>query len=176
MKHREGAEPWVFYEGPPRQWQARTFITLGPVYKDLFCRYQTMQGRTSLVAPVGTPTTARRGQVEKQLASRQKAIVEQVASKSSRGCAANRLTSSANSSGSRAHRYWTDMEHAYYTSSGLRRIGVVAPPTALRTRSVCMRTSRSFPTARAAVRPSPARVRSAEVYTTKWTKARTSVS
>ena len=46
MKHREGAEPWVFYEGPPTaNGKPGLHHVWARVYKDLFCRYQTMQGR-----------------------------------------------------------------------------------------------------------------------------------
>ncbi|MHB1712740.1 MAG: isoleucine--tRNA ligase, partial [Acidimicrobiales bacterium] len=42
---REGAEPWIFYEGPPTA-NGRPGIhhVWARAYKDLFCRYRTMRG------------------------------------------------------------------------------------------------------------------------------------
>src|ERR1035437_7061153 len=46
MKLREGAEPWVFYEGPPTaNGVPGLHHAWARVYKDLFCRYHTMRGR-----------------------------------------------------------------------------------------------------------------------------------
>jgi len=46
MSLREGAEPWIFYEGPPTaNGLPGLHHVWARVYKDLFCRYQTMQGR-----------------------------------------------------------------------------------------------------------------------------------
>ena len=43
---RQGAEPWVFYEGPPTaNGLPGTHHVLARVFKDLFPRYQTMNGR-----------------------------------------------------------------------------------------------------------------------------------
>ncbi len=46
LKQREGAEPFVFFEGPPT---ANGLPHIGHfltrIYKDLYCRYQTMRGR-----------------------------------------------------------------------------------------------------------------------------------
>jgi len=42
---REGAEPWVFYEGPPTaNGRPGLHHVWARVYKDLFCRYRTMRG------------------------------------------------------------------------------------------------------------------------------------
>src|SRR5688500_1299392 len=46
QRQREGAEPWIFYEGPPTA-NGRPGIhhVLARVYKDLFPRFHTMRGR-----------------------------------------------------------------------------------------------------------------------------------
>ncbi len=42
---REGAEPWIFYEGPPTaNGRPGLHHVWARVYKDLFCRYRTMRG------------------------------------------------------------------------------------------------------------------------------------
>ena len=42
---RDGAEPWVFYEGPPTaNGRPGLHHVWARVYKDLFCRYRTMRG------------------------------------------------------------------------------------------------------------------------------------
>jgi isoleucyl-tRNA synthetase len=46
VSQREGAEPWVFYEGPPTaNGKPGLHHVWARVYKDLFCRFQTMRGR-----------------------------------------------------------------------------------------------------------------------------------
>ena len=67
MTLREGAEPWVFYEGPPTaNGQPGLHHVWARVYKDLFCRYQTMRGRyVARRARVGHPRPARRGRRSK---------------------------------------------------------------------------------------------------------------
>ena len=46
VAQREGAEPWVFYEGPPTaNNKPGLHHVWARVYKDLFCRYQSMRGR-----------------------------------------------------------------------------------------------------------------------------------
>ena len=45
MADRAGAEPWVFYEGPPTaNGRPGLHHVWARVYKDLFCRYRTMRG------------------------------------------------------------------------------------------------------------------------------------
>ena len=45
VARREGAEPWVFYEGPPTaNGKPGLHHVWARVYKDLFCRYRTMRG------------------------------------------------------------------------------------------------------------------------------------
>ena len=45
LRRREGAEPWVFYEGPPTaNGRPGTHHVLSRVFKDIFPRYKTMRG------------------------------------------------------------------------------------------------------------------------------------
>ncbi|MEA2294511.1 MAG: isoleucyl-tRNA synthetase, partial [Solirubrobacteraceae bacterium] len=46
MRRREGAEPWVFYEGPPTaNGRPGAHHVLARVFKDIFPRFKTMRGR-----------------------------------------------------------------------------------------------------------------------------------
>ncbi len=46
MRRREGAEPWVFYEGPPTaNGKPGSHHVLSRAFKDIFPRFQTMRGR-----------------------------------------------------------------------------------------------------------------------------------
>ena len=46
LRRRKGAEPWVFYEGPPTaNGRPGSHHVLARVFKDIFPRYQTMRGR-----------------------------------------------------------------------------------------------------------------------------------
>jgi len=120
MGHRRGAEPWVFYEGPPTaNGMPGLHHVWARIYKDLFCRYQTMQGRfVSRRAGWDTHGLPVEVQVEKQLGiSGKRAIVDEVGIEEfTRLCRESvlayvgefeRLTERIG--------YWTDMEHAYYT-------------------------------------------------------------
>ena len=120
MKHREGAEPWVFYEGPPTaNGVPGLHHVWARVYKDLFCRYQTMQGRfVARRAGWDTHGLPVEVQVEKQLGiSGKKAIVEQVGVEEfARLCRESVLTFVGEFERlTERIGYWTDMEHAYYT-------------------------------------------------------------
>ena len=120
MKHREGAEPWVFYEGPPTaNGMPGLHHVWARVYKDLFCRYQTMQGRfVARRAGWDTHGLPVEVQVEKQLGiSGKKAIVEQVGVEEfARLCRESVLTFVGEFERlTERIGYWTDMEHAYYT-------------------------------------------------------------
>jgi len=120
MKLREGAEPWVFYEGPPTaNGQPGLHHVWARVYKDLFCRYHTMAGRyVARRAGWDTHGLPVEVQVERQLGiSGKKEIEEKVGiAEFARLCRESvllyvgefeRLTERIG--------YWTDMEHAYYT-------------------------------------------------------------
>jgi isoleucyl-tRNA synthetase len=86
IRHREGAAPWVFYEGPPTaNGKPGLHHVWARVYKDLFCRYQTMQGRfVSRRAGWDTHGLPVEVQVEKQLGISGKR--DKSALVSSRGC------------------------------------------------------------------------------------------
>jgi isoleucyl-tRNA synthetase len=120
MKLREGAEPWVFYEGPPTaNGMPGLHHVWARVYKDLFCRYQTMQGRyVARRAGWDTHGLPVEVQVEKQLGiSGKKQIVEQVGIEEfTRLCRESVLTYVGEFERlTERIGYWTDMEHAYYT-------------------------------------------------------------
>ena len=120
MRQREGAEPWIFYEGPPTaNGKPGLHHVWARVYKDLFCRYQTMQGhfvaRRAGWDTHGLPVEV---QVEKQLGiSGKKAIVEQVGIEEfTRLCKESVLTYVDDfEKVTERIGYWTDMEHAYFT-------------------------------------------------------------
>lgn len=120
MKIREGAEPWIFYEGPPTaNGKPGLHHVWARVYKDLFCRYHTMQGhfvaRRAGWDTHGLPVEV---QVEKQLGiSGKKAIEEQVGiAEFTRLCKESVLTYVGEFEKlTERIGYWTDMEHAYYT-------------------------------------------------------------
>ena len=45
VRRREGAEPWVFWEGPPTaNGRPGSHHVLARVFKDLYPRYKTMRG------------------------------------------------------------------------------------------------------------------------------------
>ena len=45
VRRRQGAEPWVFYEGPPTaNGRPGSHHVLARVFKDIFPRFQTMRG------------------------------------------------------------------------------------------------------------------------------------
>ncbi|HEY5265608.1 MAG TPA: isoleucine--tRNA ligase [Acidimicrobiales bacterium] len=120
MKLREGAEPWVFYEGPPTaNGKPGLHHVWARVYKDLFCRYHTMQGRfVSRRAGWDTHGLPVEVQVEKQLGiSGKKQIEEQIGIEEfTRLCRESVLTYVGEfESLTERIGYWTDMEHAYYT-------------------------------------------------------------
>jgi isoleucyl-tRNA synthetase len=120
MKLREGAEPWVFYEGPPTaNGLPGLHHVWARVYKDLFCRYHTMQGhfvaRRAGWDTHGLPVEV---QVEKQLGvSGKKEIEERVGiAEFARLCRESVLTYIGEFERlTERIGYWIDTEHAYYT-------------------------------------------------------------
>ena len=120
VAHRQGAEPWIFYEGPPTaNGKPGLHHVWARVYKDLFCRYQTMQGhfvaRRAGWDTHGLPVEV---QVEKQLGiSGKKAIVEQIGIEEFTRLCRESVLSFVGEFERLTERigYWTDMEHAYYT-------------------------------------------------------------
>jgi isoleucyl-tRNA synthetase len=120
LRLREGADPWVFYEGPPTaNGKPGLHHVWARVYKDLFCRYQTMQGRfVARRAGWDTHGLPVEVQVEKQLGiSGKRAIVEQIGVEEfTRLCRESVLTYVGEFERlTERIGYWTDMEHAYYT-------------------------------------------------------------
>ena len=120
MSLREGAEPWVFYEGPPTaNGKPGLHHVWARIYKDLFCRYQTMRGhfvaRRAGWDTHGLPVEV---QVEKQLGiSGKQAIVDTVGmAEFTRLCKESVLVYVGEFEKlTERIGYWTDMEHAYYT-------------------------------------------------------------
>jgi isoleucyl-tRNA synthetase len=120
MAQREGAEPWVFYEGPPTaNGMPGLHHVWARIYKDLFCRYQTMSGRfVARRAGWDTHGLPVEVQVEKQLGiSGKKAIEDEIGvAEFTRLCRESVLTYVGEFERlTERIGYWTDMEHAYYT-------------------------------------------------------------
>jgi isoleucyl-tRNA synthetase len=120
LAQRQGTEPWIFYEGPPTaNGMPGLHHVWARVYKDLFCRYQTMQGhfvaRRAGWDTHGLPVEV---QVEKQLGiSGKKDIEEKIGiAEFTRLCRESVLTYVGEFERlTERIGYWTDMEHAYYT-------------------------------------------------------------
>jgi len=122
VTQREGAPPWVFYEGPPTaNGKPGLHHVWARVYKDLFCRFRTMDGnyvaRRAGWDTHGLPVEV---EVEKQLGITGKPqIEEQVGiAEFTRRCRESvysyvgdfaRLTTRIG--------YWVDMDAAYWTLS-----------------------------------------------------------
>ena len=120
VAQREGAEPWVFYEGPPTaNGKPGLHHVWARIYKDFFCRFQTMRGhyvrRQAGWDTHGLPVEV---EVEKRLGiSGKKAIEDQVGiAKFTELCRESvhtyvgefeRLTERIG--------YWVDMPSAYWT-------------------------------------------------------------
>ncbi|MBV8461767.1 MAG: class I tRNA ligase family protein, partial [Acidimicrobiales bacterium] len=120
IEQREGAAPWVFYEGPPTaNGMPGLHHVWARVYKDLFCRFRTMAGafvaRRAGWDTHGLPVEV---EVEKKLGiTGKKQIEEQVGiAEFTRLCRESvysyvddfaRLTTRIG--------YWVDMDSAYWT-------------------------------------------------------------
>ncbi len=120
LSARQGAEPWVFYEGPPTaNGKPGLHHVWARVYKDLFCRYWTMRGRfVARRAGWDTHGLPVEVQVEKQLGiSGKRAIVEEVGvAEFTRLCRESVLTYVGEFERlTERIGYWTDMENAYFT-------------------------------------------------------------
>ncbi len=120
MNHRLGNEPWVFYEGPPTaNGKPGLHHVWARIYKDLFCRYQTMRGRfVARRAGWDTHGLPVEVQVEKQLGiSGKRAIVEEVGiTEFTRLCRESVMTYVGEFERlTERIGYWTDMENAYFT-------------------------------------------------------------
>ncbi len=120
MTLREGAEPWIFYEGPPTaNGLPGLHHVWARVYKDLFCRYQTMQGRyVARRAGWDTHGLPVEVQVEKQLGiSGKKEIEDKVGIADFTRLCRESVLSYVDEFERLTERigYWIDTEHAYYT-------------------------------------------------------------
>ncbi len=122
MEQRAGAEPWVFYEGPPTaNGMPGLHHVWARVYKDLFCRYQTMRGRrVDRRAGWDTHGLPVEVQVERQLGiTGKRDIVEKIGvAEFVRQCRASVMTYVGEFERlTERIGYWTDMENAYFTFS-----------------------------------------------------------
>src|ERR1700722_13202490 len=120
IEQRKGAEPWVFYEGPPTaNGMPGLHHVWARVYKDLFCRFRTMSGsyvaRRAVWDPHGPPVEV---EVEKKLGITGKEQIESQVGIAEfiRLCRESvysyvdefaRLTTRIG--------YWVDMDAAYWT-------------------------------------------------------------
>ena len=120
MDQRLGREPWVFYEGPPTaNGKPGLHHVWARIYKDLFCRYQTMRGRyVARRAGWDTHGLPVEVQVEKQLGiSGKRAIIEEIGiTEFTRLCRESVMTYVGEFERlTERIGYWTDMENAYFT-------------------------------------------------------------
>ena len=120
VAQRAGAEPWVFYEGPPTaNGMPGLHHVWARVYKDLFCRYQTMRGRY-VVRRAGWDTHGLpvEVEVEKRLGISGKRAIEDeigVAEFASSAASPSRRTSRSSSALTERIGYWIDFDAAYHT-------------------------------------------------------------
>ncbi len=120
MEQRRDAPAWVFYEGPPTaNGKPGLHHVWARVYKDLFCRYQTMRGhyvaRRAGWDTHGLPVEV---EVEKRLGiSGKKAIEEEVGiAEFTRLCKESVLTYIGDFERlTERIGYWVDVDSAYYT-------------------------------------------------------------
>ena len=118
-RRREGAEPYVFYEGPPTaNGRPGSHHVLARVFKDIFPRYQTMRGRyverkggwDCHGLPVET-------QVEKQLGFNSKADIEEYGIAEFNAKCRESVFEYLEDWNALTERigFWVDLEHAYRT-------------------------------------------------------------
>ncbi len=117
---RAGAPAWIFYEGPPTaNGLPGLHHVWARVYKDLFCRYQTMRGRfVDRRAGWDTHGLPVEVQVERQLGISGKHQIEDEVgiAEFTRLCRESVLTHVEEFERlTERIGYWTDMERAYYT-------------------------------------------------------------
>ncbi len=122
VSERAGAEPWVFYEGPPTaNGRPGLHHVWARVYKDLFCRFRTMRGfRVTRRAGWDTHGLPVEVEVEKQLGITGKQQIEQEVgvAEFTRLCRASVLSYVDDfTSLSRRIGYWLDFDAAYWTMS-----------------------------------------------------------
>ena len=167
IRRREGAEPWVFYEGPPTaNGRPGSHHVLARVFKDIYPRYKTMRGyyveRKGGWDCHGLPVEIA---VEQQLGHREQAR--------DRGLRDRRVQPALPRVGlrvpggleraDRAHRLLDRPRRRLpHARPDLHRVGLVGAAPDRATRACSTRATRSCPTARAAARRSPA---------TRWRRA-----
>ena len=177
MRRREGAEPFVFYEGPPTaNGRPGSHHVLARVFKDIFPRYQTMRGRYVERKAGwdchGLPVEIA---VEQQLGFTSKADIERYGiAEFNAKCRESvfeflddwtRLTERIG--------YWVDLEHPYRTlDDDLHRVGLVGARASCGSATCSTRATRSCPTARATAPRSP-RTRSRRATRTSRTRRST---
>ena len=117
---RQGAEPWVFYEGPPTaNGRPGLHHVWARVYKDLFCRYRTMRGyavpRKAGWDTHGLPVEV---EVEKQLGiTAKRQITEEVGIAEFTRLCKESVRSYVGEWKNLTERigYWIDIDDAYWT-------------------------------------------------------------
>ncbi len=141
MKLREGAEPWVFYEGPPTaNGMPGLHHVWARVYKDLFCRYQRCGSLRAPSSWLGHPRASGRspGRKADRASRERRRSKSESASPSSRGSVASRC-STLHRGVRTAHRaHWLLDGHGarvLHVPRDLHRVGVVAPEAAVRART-----------------------------------------
>ena len=122
ITQREGAPPWVFYEGPPTaNGKPGLHHVWARVYKDLFCRFRTMAGTTwRRRAGWDTHGLPVEVEVEKQLGiTGKQQIEEQVGIAEFTRLCRESVYSYVGDFARLTHRigYWVDMDAAYWTLS-----------------------------------------------------------
>ena len=161
IRRREGAEPWVFYEGPPTaNGRPGSHHVLARVFKDIYPRYKTMRGyyveRKGGWDCHGLPVEIA---VEQQLGMENKARDRDLRDRRVQpalprvGLRVPRGLERAD----RAHRVLDRPRRRLpHARRDLHRVGLVGAAPDLRTRACSTRATRSSPTARAAAPRCPA--------------------
>ena len=155
VRRRQGAPPWVFWEGPPTaNGKPGTHHVLARVFKDIYPRYKTMRGyqveRKGGWDTHGLPVEIA---VQQQLGIENKQEIEEFGiAEFNQRCREsvfeyledwNALTERIG--------FWIDLDDAYRTlDATLHRVGLVGPAPDRTTRGCSTRATRSSPTARAA--------------------------
>ena len=119
LRRREGAQPWVFYEGPPTaNGRPGAHHVLARVFKDIFPRFKTMRGyyveRKGGWDCHGLPVEIA---VEEQLGIEPRRTSSATGSPSSTRAAASRSSTSSRSGTALTERigFWVDLDDAYRT-------------------------------------------------------------
>ena len=159
LRNREGAEQWVFYEGPPTaNGRPGSHHVLSRVFKDIYPRYKTMRGyrveRKGGWDCHGLPVEIA---VEQKLGIKSKTEIEQYGIKEFNEQCRNSVFEYLEEWDRLTERigFWVDLEHAYRTLDESYIESVWWALTEITTRGCCTRGTRWCPTATAAARPSP---------------------